>query len=146
MNKPAAVYEELATVLIVEDEQPARMALQAILEDLYEVVATADANQAERVLENQSIHILLTDYDMPGRSGIELITTVLDKYPHVVPILLTAYSSKREVRTVDQSRHVFAVLSKPYEPAALLRSLRLAVVTAQLRALQQKPHGRKGPV
>ena len=128
---------ERARILVVDDDIAARLTLQAILGDLYDVVVAIDVLEAERILETQEIEVLLTDYDMPGRSGVDLITLVLDRFPQVVPILLTGHTSKLEVRTADRDRNIFAVLSKPYDPAALLRSLRLAVATAQLRSLHR---------
>jgi CheY-like chemotaxis protein len=144
MTQSKSPVDELARILIVDDEVATRMTLQAILAEFYQVQSVSDANQAERILESQSIDVLLTDYEMPGRSGIDLITAVLERFPHVVSILLTGYSNKQEVRRADKDRNVFAVLTKPYEPLALLRALQLAVATARLRALQHRPMSQKG--
>ena len=129
--------EERARILIVDDDIAARLTLQAVLSELYEIIVAGDVLEAERILETQDIEVLVTDYDMPGRSGVDPITLVLERFPQVVPILLTGHTSKREVRCADRDRNIFAVLSKPYDPAALLRSLRLAVATAQLRSLHR---------
>jgi CheY-like chemotaxis protein len=140
MSKLSTAPEERARILIVDDEPAALLTLQAVLEEFHDVEAVANAVQAEAVLAKSNIQILLTDYEMPGRSGMDLINLVFEKYPHIVPILLTGHTAKREVRLADKDRNIFAVLSKPYEPAELLRSLRLAAVTANLRNLRALPY------
>lgn len=136
---------DTARILVVDDELPVRTALQATLGDFYEVVLAEDAVQAERVLETLSIQVIVTDFNLPGRSGTDLITSVLDRFPEVVVILLTGYTSKPAVCKAGRDRNVFAVLNKPYEPAALLRSLRLAVATSHLLALRHGAQSSKTP-
>jgi DNA-binding NtrC family response regulator len=143
MTNPVGCTWDRARILIVDDEQPVRLALQAILAEHYDILLAEDAVQAELLLENMPVQVVLTDFNLPGRSGTDLISSVLSKYPEVVVILLTGYASKPAVRTAGRDRNVFAVLTKPYEPAALLRSLRLAVATSHLLTLRHNPAGRK---
>ena len=114
MMKLAAELEARARVLIVEDDSAARTTLQAIVSEFYEVEVVEDAEQAERALMRSDIQVLITDYEMPGRSGVDLITMVFERYPMIVPILLTGHTTKREVRQADKDRNVFAVLAKPF--------------------------------
>lgn len=139
MNSPAGSTWDRARILIVDDELPVRLALQAILAEHYEVVLAEDAVQAELRMESLSFQVVLTDFNLPGRSGTDLINSILDKFPEVVVILLTGHASKPAVRSAGRDRNVFAVLTKPYEPAALLRSLRLAVATSHLLTLRHNP-------
>ncbi len=144
MSSPPIAEKERARILVVDDDPAARLSLQAILEELYEVAVAASVDEAERILAEQHILVLVTDYEMPERSGMDLIFLVLEKYPLIVPILFTGYVAKREVRLAYKDRNVFAVLDKPADPAGLLRTLRLAVATARLRNLQRKTLAQKG--
>lgn len=137
MNTVSLELHESARILIVDDEPSARLTLKAILQDLYDIEVVDNAEQAERALEQINVQVLLTDYEMPGRSGIELISLVFEMYPYVVPVLLTGHINKKEVRLADQKGNVFSVLGKPYDPPALLQTVRRAVATANLRDLGQ---------
>jgi two-component system response regulator HupR/HoxA len=137
MSTLSIALHDYTRILIVDDDPAARETLQAILSELYDVEVVADAEQAERALAVNQAQVLLTDYEMPGRSGIELISLVFEKYPEVVPVLLTGHTNKKEVRLADQKGNVFSVLGKPYDPDALMQTVRRAAATAKLRVLSQ---------
>jgi two-component system, NtrC family, sensor kinase len=60
---------------------------------------------------------------MPGgMNGLELADAIRRRFPHIVVLLTTGYSSSAQ----DAVRQGFAVLQKPYDLAALDRALREA--------------------
>lgn len=135
MNVATDPDTALDTVLIVDDDLIARDTLAAILSDAYCVDTAGSSEQALRLLERGRYAVLISDYEMPGGSGLELLQRLEDTYPDIIAILLTAHADKRDVREADRARRVFAVLKKPYDPQDLIRSLRLAMATARMRQL-----------
>lgn len=136
MTTPATAPRE--HVLIVDDDPVARETLAAILGEYYEVDLVHDAREATERLSARAYHVLITDYQMPGMSGLELLNVVSLHYPTMVGILLTAHSSKREVREADHERKIFAVLTKPCDPEGLVRTTKLAVATARMRTMNAR--------
>jgi two-component system response regulator HupR/HoxA len=132
----------LDTVLIVDDDLMARDTLAAILSDTYYVDTADSTDQALRLLARGRYAVLISDYEMPGGSGLELLKRLEDTHPDVIAILLTAHADKRDVREADRARRVFAVLKKPYDPQDLIRSLRLAMATARMRRLCSSSSGK----
>jgi two-component system, LytTR family, response regulator AlgR len=69
---------DLSTILIVDDEAPARMRLREVLADValevpHRIVGEAsNAPEALALIESQRPHIVLLDVQMPGMTGIEL--------------------------------------------------------------------------
>ena len=58
-------------ILVVDDELSVREILAEGLEEFgFETDMAADADEAMAMLEKEQFHLLLTDIDMPGRSGI----------------------------------------------------------------------------
>ena len=79
-------------VLIVDDEEPARDLLTAYtqkIEELEVVQAVSNVLDAKRILNHQSIDILLTDIQMDDLTGIDLVKML--KNPPIT-IFTTAYS------------------------------------------------------
>src|SRR5216117_3914816 len=69
-------------ILVVDDDAGIRENIADLLSsENYEVVSAANADEAMRVLESQRIDLLLTDFQMPGRNGIELIEAARRGHP-----------------------------------------------------------------
>lgn len=62
------------SVLIVDDEPPVRELMRAMVaQDGYAILTAKNANEALQLAEANRIDLLITDVDMPGMTGPELI-------------------------------------------------------------------------
>ena len=84
------------TILLVDDQQSI---LDGLLRGVpfsdigYQQVLTAgDAQEAWEILGSAPVDVLLTDIEMPGKSGLELIRDVREQYPGVLCIPLTSHA------------------------------------------------------
>ncbi len=69
-----AEHPLLTRIMLVEDQAITRAMIARVLRTLgHQVLEAADGGQALGVLENEPVHLLVTDLDMPGMGGIELI-------------------------------------------------------------------------
>jgi DNA-binding response OmpR family regulator len=67
-------------VLIVDNNAQLRYLMNIIINEAgYETLQAPDALQALRAAETQRIDLLLTDFDMPGMNGVDLIRTMRDR-------------------------------------------------------------------
>jgi DNA-binding NtrC family response regulator len=110
-------------ILVVDDDAGIRENIADLLstED-YRVFSAADANEAMHVLETEPIDLLVTDFQMPGRNGVELIEAAR-KANHPVPaILMTAYLYVYE--QIDEvRRRGITLLRKPFDADEILQSV-----------------------
>jgi len=115
-----------ATVLVVDDEELYRRALERILKRVgYEVVTARDASEAMGVVSSQPIELVLSDVKMPGINGLELVRQVHDFDPDLPCIVITGYGSPES--SVDALRAgAFWYLEKPFEQGHLDVVRRLA--------------------
>src|SRR6056297_3485181 len=81
------------TVLIVDDEKNTRDGLRLSLEDEFDVYVAANIAEAEELMKNESIDVMLTDLRLGGENGMDLITKALNRSKPPVCILMTAYGS-----------------------------------------------------
>jgi CheY-like chemotaxis protein/anti-sigma regulatory factor (Ser/Thr protein kinase) len=77
---------------VVDDEPVARRVLARMLEKKGYAVREASAgSEALEVLEEGGVDMLISDIQMPGMNGIELLATARDRFPDVRRVLVTAY-------------------------------------------------------
>ena len=72
-------------VLVVEDDDSLRRVTQLHLDKLgFSTSATADAEEALRIMEQSPYDVLLTDLHLPGMSGIDLLKRVKLEHPETI--------------------------------------------------------------
>ena len=120
-------------ILVVDDSKLARMAVAKVLNGLYPDwtrVEAANADEALAALEEQKPDLVVVDFNMPGRDGLEIAAELRRIHP-TMPVAVISANHQQEI--VDRANAVGATfLSKPLtEPA--LRDF-LAGAVRQIRA------------
>lgn len=82
-------------VLIADDEELIRKGLKSMLQrykkDFYDIYLCADGDEAENILKENKIDILITDIRMPRLDGIELINYVKNFHKETSIVILSGY-------------------------------------------------------
>jgi len=95
-NAPAEPGTERTTVLVVDDEEGIRKALERFLTRLgYQVAVASNATEALARLASDHPQTMLCDIRMPETSGVELLPKVLAQDPDLAVIMLTAIDEPR---------------------------------------------------
>jgi two-component system cell cycle sensor histidine kinase/response regulator CckA len=81
----------------------------------YEVLTATSAEEALAILEKQtsSVDLVLTDYAMPGKNGLQLIQEITPRWPTIKFILASGYLDDDERARISQISGV-RFLTKPY--------------------------------
>ncbi|MCS7181969.1 MAG: ATP-binding protein [Thermoanaerobaculum sp.] len=115
-------------VLSVEDEPMAREALSVALAALgYQITAVGSAEQALSLPDLAQFQILLTDFGLPGMTGLELAACLVARVPHLKVVLMSGYDP--EMATLNGKFQVAPFfLQKPFSVAEQAHTLaRIAV-------------------
>jgi two-component system response regulator PilR (NtrC family) len=84
-------------VLVVDDELSMREFLSILLErEGYDVSVAASADEALKIMESKLFDLVLSDVNMPGLSGIELLARIKNKSPETAVLMLTAFSAAEQ--------------------------------------------------
>ncbi len=124
------------TVLLVDDEPHVLAALRRTLRDpALRILTAADAEEALRLMAEEPVDVLVSDIDMPGMSGIELIREVRRRHPETVRLLLTGDASLESALDAINHGEVYRYLLKPWKAAELRGTLADAIARLEeLRA------------
>ena len=115
MSLPLAGNLPKCRLLIVDDDEGMRENLAELFESVgYSVRTAANAPEALEILDANDVDILLTDYKMPGPTGVELIEKARNRQPGLRAVLMTAFGdSFTEIESAR--RGAAGYLKKPFE-------------------------------
>ena len=126
---PAALH---STIFLVEDEPVLRKSLASGLSKLanVEVLAAGTVNEAVAFLDERAPSLLISDIDLPGASGLDLISEFGRRDIHIPIILITAYLNTYRDQIPTEPNVL--VLEKPIP----LQDLRMRVSQALSPAIE----------
>ncbi|OGQ97216.1 MAG: response regulator [Deltaproteobacteria bacterium RIFOXYD12_FULL_57_12] len=137
-------------ILIVDDELYICKTISRWLEkEGYECLVAANTDEALDCLEKNRIDLLISDINMPGRSGIELLRITRERFPLTAVLMATAVDS-REVAIRALEIGAYGYMIKPFDKnefiinvANALERLRLTLQSLEYeRRLEQEVHER----
>ena len=127
-------------VLCVDDDPLSLRAVVRLLREATDlrVHTAASASEARQLLLSGEFSVLVTDYEMPGETGVALIES-LEARCDVVSVLLTAHADLDVALEAINRGHVHAFLRKPWREGELVATVRKAAERFELqRALHRK--------
>ena len=116
-------------ILVVDDELNMRLVLSAMLKkEGYEVATAADGLNALKILQEEECAVIITDLKMPNLDGMGLLSRVVNDYPLVPVIIVTAYGTI--ATAVDAlKKGAFDYITKPFEQEEFKKVIQKAVKT-----------------
>jgi DNA-binding NtrC family response regulator len=120
----------------VDDDVVILETLQALLAgEGFQVTCAASGEEAEAILRGSTPphELVLTDLVMPGRSGMEVLATALERNPSCTVLVLTGFGTLKEA-TEAMDRGAYGLVSKPLQLVAFRHTLRRIVERIRLIA------------
>lgn len=108
-------------VLVVDDDESVREAVSKVLkEEGYEVVLTADGNEALKQFATHKIDLLLLDLGLPIKSGWDVFEQITTENPFVPIIIITGQADQYRAAV---AAGVGALMEKPLDVPQLLQTI-----------------------
>ncbi len=121
---------EAPAVLVVDDDDNAVLLIKRELAaDGYPVFTAGDAREGLKLLDLHNIKVVVSDYSMPGMSGVEFLERVKALHPDTVRIMLTSHADFDTVTKAVNKSGIYRFVSKDWGNAHLRADIRQALAS-----------------
>lgn len=121
------------TILIVDDEVRSLESLERNLSEEFDILLAQNTTEAEQMLADNWVQIILCDQRMPDKTGVEFLTEVREKWPDVIRIIISGYTDADDIISGLNDAGIYHYITKPWKPEKLILILRNAVMMFDLQ-------------
>ncbi|WP_036228434.1 sigma-54-dependent transcriptional regulator [Marinobacterium jannaschii] len=114
------------TILCVDDEVRSLETLDRTLDEDFDVLTASSAEEALQQLADHQVQAIVCDQRMPGRTGVELLTEVRQRWPQTVRLILSGYTDSEDIISGLNDAGIFQYITKPWHPENLVLILKSA--------------------
>ena len=116
--------EQQGSVLVVDDDPDVGKVIEALLVQAgISCRWVPDADSALAMLRERPMDLVITDLRMPGRSGLELLEAIVERWPEIPVVLLTAHATL-DVAVEASIKGAADFLRKPFDREEVLFTVR----------------------
>jgi response regulator RpfG family c-di-GMP phosphodiesterase len=126
------------SILVVDDEEEILHSLRGLLRMEFNVYTANSGREAIKILEQEPIHIILSDQRMPEMAGVELLAQARGERPGAIRVMFTGYTDVKAVIEAINQGQIYRYIAKPWQPDELLTVLREASAEFDRQAGQRR--------
>ncbi len=120
-------------LLLVDDEPGILNALRRVFrQENYDILTAADGAAALALLEREEVHLVISDFMMPGMNGGEFLRQVRQLRPDTLRIMLTGHADVNAVMGAVKAGAVYKFILKPWNDDDLRVTVALALEQFEL--------------
>jgi DNA-binding NtrC family response regulator len=114
-------------ILLVDDSRNVLRSLERTFQDEgYEILKAASAREALKILEAETVDMIISDENMPELSGTELLRLVREKCPDIIRIMITGLTDIKVAKDAINRGEIYRFFNKPWDELELLITVREA--------------------
>ena len=113
-------------LLVVDDEPNVCDSVHDLLRREFRVLKANSADEGYQIMQQEEVHIVMSDQRMPQITGVELLAKVKARYPQAIRMLFTGFADLESIVAAINQGHVYQFLKKPWQPEELEGAVRQA--------------------
>ncbi len=130
-------------ILLVDDEKNILEAYRRNLCDEFDVeVADSGTSAIEKIENDKSFQVIISDFKMPKMNGVELLEKVRSLSPDTIQIMLTGQADLEAIINLINKGKIFRFLTKPCSPDDLVNNIKDAVRQYELVSAEKELLGK----
>ncbi|MBN1925113.1 MAG: response regulator [Prolixibacteraceae bacterium] len=108
-------------ILYIDDEEINLRLFRNTFRREYDIYTARSATEGLNVLKITPIDLVITDQRMPGITGVEFLSMVQERYPHIPPgrLIISGYSDYEDIELAYEKYQLFKFISKPWDQKEL---------------------------
>ncbi|MFT4095435.1 MAG: response regulator [Niabella sp.] len=114
-------------ILYVDDEIHNLNSFRAVFRRSYNIFTALSGEEGKKILQENEIHVVITDQRMPGISGVEFLESIIKDFPAIPRILLTGYTDINAVVDAINRGSVYKYVQKPWVEEELRSTIESAL-------------------
>lgn len=130
----------MATILVVDDEPDIREVMRFALENAeFQVIEAGHADEARRLLAHETPDLILLDWMLPGRSGLELAQQLKQSAKtRTIPIIMVSARGEEEDRIKGLDTGADDYIAKPFSPREMVARVNAVLRRARPEQLAEE--------
>jgi two-component system NtrC family sensor kinase len=121
--------KQTTQILCVDDEKNVLKSLQRLFmdEDYDILIAESGQEGLEALTRNPEVQVVISDYRMPGMTGVDFLHEVSKQWPNTVRIILSGFADTAAIVSAINEGQVYRFVAKPWNDDDLKHTIRLAL-------------------
>ena len=107
------------SVLYLDDEENNLKSFKATFRRDFKIFITSNPQEAVQILNDEEIHVIISDQKMPDLSGVEFFELIIPDFPEPIRMLLTGYSDIEAVIDAVNKGQIYRYITKPWNEQEL---------------------------
>ncbi len=110
------IPEEPIKILCVDDEVNVLRSLKRLfMDEDFTIITAASGEEAIELLEKeQPVQLILSDYRMPGMTGVDFLKHVCEKWPKIIRMILSGYADTASIVSAINEGQIYKFIPKPW--------------------------------
>lgn len=120
-------------VLFVDDEANILRTMKRIFHGKpFKLVLADSAQKALEFMQNNTVHVVVSDMKMPGMGGAEFLSKVADAFPNTYRIVLSGFADLESTLQVINNGQIHRFLQKPWDNTVLIEAVENGILQHRL--------------
>lgn len=120
--------DEKIKILCVDDEPNVLNALKRLfLDEDYTILIAPSGQDGLKILEQEHVQLVISDYRMPVMNGVEFLSKVRNKWPDTVRIVLSGYADAASIVAAINEGQIYKFIPKPWNDDELKITISTAI-------------------
>ncbi|HEV8359325.1 MAG TPA: response regulator [Candidatus Thermoplasmatota archaeon] len=134
------------SILVIDDERDVGEALRGLLETSLShqahIRVAKSAEEGSKALREEHYDLVLCDFKLPGRNGVEFLRETRERSPATRRVLMTAYADLTVAVEAINEAAVDNFIQKPFEPEEVLAKVEGLLEEKRARELREQAFAR----
>ncbi|MCK5541178.1 MAG: response regulator [Desulfobacterales bacterium] len=115
------------TILLVDNEKSILNSLKRLLrKEEYKVITASSGKEGLEILRDNNVQVIISDQRMPGMSGTEFFSKVIEEFPDIIRIILSGYTDVDVVIDTINKGSIYKFFHKPWNDQGIILEIRQA--------------------
>ncbi|WP_054694833.1 response regulator [Geotalea toluenoxydans] len=121
--------DETVRILCVDDERNVLRAIERMfIDEDYEIITASSGEEGlEKLSSSENVHVIISDYRMPGMNGVEFLKKACSLRPETIRIVLSGYADTAAVVAAINEGEIYRFIPKPWNEDELRMTIAKAV-------------------